>query len=77
MNIDLIHPHALLPPLADGTHLVFKNVGAYNMTQWMQFIQLRPAVVMIMADGKVEKLREPETVDYVRQMEHVPDGLKT
>ena len=77
MNIDLIHPHALLPPLANGTQLVFKNVGAYNMTQWMQFIQLRPAVVMIMADGKVEKLREPETADYVRELERIPDGLKT
>ena len=77
MNIDLIHPAALLPPLPLGTRLVLKHVGAYNMTQWMQFIQLRPAVAMIMADGSIETLREAETVDYVRQLEQVPDRLKT
>ena len=76
MNIDLIHPAALLPPVANGTHLVFKNVGAYNMTQWMQFIRLRPAVVMIMNDGKVEMLRAAETVDYVRELEKVPEAFK-
>lgn len=76
MNIDLIHPAALLPPLATGTHLVLRHVGAYNMTQWMQFIRLRPRVVMVMADRKVETLREPETVDYVRQLERIPESLE-
>jgi diaminopimelate decarboxylase len=76
MNIDLIHPAALLPPMPNGTHLVFKNVGAYNMTQWMQFIQLRPAIVMIMSDGKIETIRSPETVDYIRELERIPDSLK-
>jgi diaminopimelate decarboxylase len=72
----LIHPAALLPPLPLGTHLVFRHVGAYNMTQWMQFIRLRPAVVMVMQDGKVETLRSAETVDYVQELERVPDGLR-
>jgi diaminopimelate decarboxylase len=76
MNIDLIHPAALLPPLALGTHLVFKHVGAYNMTQWMQFIRLRPAVVMIMNDGRIEVLRQAETADYVQELERVPDALR-
>ena len=76
MNIDVIHPAALLPPLALGTHLVFKHVGAYNMTQWMQFIRLRPAVVMIMADGSVEVLRKAETADYVQELESVPEALR-
>lgn len=77
MNIDLIHPAALLPPLPLGSHLVFKHVGAYNMTQWMQFIRLRPAVVMIMADGRIETLRSAETVDYVRELDHVPEALRS
>ncbi len=76
MNIDLVHPAALLPPLSLGTHLVFRHVGAYNMTQWMQFIRLRPAVVMVMQDGSVEILREAETVDYVQELERVPELLR-
>ena len=76
MNIDLVHPAALLPPLPLGTRLVFKHVGAYNMTQWMQFIRLRPAVVMVMQDGKVETLRTAETADYVQELERIPDALK-
>jgi diaminopimelate decarboxylase len=76
MNIDVIHPAALLPPLPVGTHLVFRHVGAYNMTQWMQFIRLRPAVVMVMQDGQVETLRSAETPDYVQELERVPDGLR-
>lgn len=76
MNIDVIHPAALLPPLALGTNLVFKHVGAYNMTQWMQFIRLRPAVVMIMQDGSIEVLRRAETADYVQELESVPETLR-
>jgi diaminopimelate decarboxylase len=76
MNIDLIHPAALLPPVQPGTQLVFKHVGAYNMTQWMQFIRLRPAVIMIMADGTIETIRDPETADYVQQLERIPEPLQ-
>ena len=76
MNIDLIHPAALLPPLPVGTRLVFRHVGAYNMTQWMQFIRLRPAVVMVMQNGAVEVLRQAETADYVQELERLPDSLR-
>jgi diaminopimelate decarboxylase len=54
---------------------VILNVGAYNMTQWMQFITLRPAVVMIMENGKVELIRKPEDLAYVMSPESVPSSL--
>ena len=50
MNIDVIRESANLPLLNMGDHLVIHNVGAYNMTQWMQFITLRPNVVLIDMD---------------------------
>lgn len=47
MNIDTLRVGLPLPPLAPGQRVVIAPVGAYNVTQWMQFSQLRPAVVMV------------------------------
>jgi diaminopimelate decarboxylase len=76
MNIDVIRESASLPLLNKGEHLVIHNVGAYNMTQWMQFISLRPNVVLIDASDKVHVIRVRETVDNMNSMESVPAHLK-
>jgi hypothetical protein len=39
MNIDVMRDSVNLPPLGVGDRLLFRNVGAYNVTQWMQFIR--------------------------------------
>ena len=39
-----------------GDTIVFSNVGAYNLTQSMQFIQTRPAVILL--GPMVQKLLE-------------------
>jgi len=75
MNIDCLQQGASLPPLRAGDLLVVRNVGAYNLAQSMQFIQLRPAVVMV-GDGGIEVIRRPETGQYVRMLEDVPERLK-
>jgi diaminopimelate decarboxylase len=62
MNIDVLRDAVSLPPLSPGDRLCFRNVGAYNMTQWMQFIALRPAVVMIGEGGRVGVVRRAENV---------------
>ncbi|MEJ2006197.1 MAG: diaminopimelate decarboxylase, partial [Cyclobacteriaceae bacterium] len=77
MNIDIIRDSIMLPPLNKGEHVVIRNVGAYNMTQWMQFITLRPAVVLIDPKGNANVIRDHETLDYINQMERVPDYLKS
>ncbi|NDD28814.1 MAG: diaminopimelate decarboxylase [Proteobacteria bacterium] len=74
MNIDCLRQNVPLPPVGAGDLLVVRNVGAYNLAQSMQFIQLRPAVVML-GDGGVELVREAETAAYARQLEHVPVRL--
>jgi len=46
------------------------------MTQWMQFIQMRPNVVMIMEDKTFELIREAETIEYLMTNERIPEKLK-
>lgn len=76
MNIDVIRETVKLPPLNKGDQVVVHRVGAYNMTQWMQFIALRPRIVMIDLEGKPHLVREAETLDYMMQMERMPEHLR-
>ncbi|MFT5434368.1 MAG: diaminopimelate decarboxylase [Myxococcota bacterium] len=75
MNIDVVRPSVQLPPLEAGDSLVIRPVGAYNLTQSMQFIRLRPAAVLIAENGSVHVVREAETVDHVKDAEVLPDYL--
>ncbi len=76
MNIDSLRRGAMLPPLEVGQRVVFGYVGAYNVTQWMQFSQLRPAVVMIAEDGSVELIRRAESIDDIKGPELLPERYK-
>jgi len=75
MNIDVMRSSVMLPPLNIGDSLVFNQVGAYNNTQWMQFIEYRPNVVMIHADGEVSVVRAAEDLQAVTAQEAVPVHL--
>jgi diaminopimelate decarboxylase len=66
-----------LPLLNKGDKLVIHYTGAYNLTQWMQFITLRPNVVMIDQDSKTHIIRESESVASVSGPEKTPDYLNT
>jgi diaminopimelate decarboxylase len=72
MNIDVIRESIKLPYLTPGDNLVLHPVGAYGVTQWMQFIQMRPAVVLINESGKVVKIRRAETIEDVETPEILP-----
>lgn len=76
MNIDVLREAIAFPLLKKGDHFVVKRIGAYNMTQWMQFITLRPNVVLIGTDGKVSIIRKQETMDNITMQEVVPEHLK-
>jgi diaminopimelate decarboxylase len=75
MNIDVVRDKIRLPDLHPGERLVIRPAGAYNMTQWMQFIELRPAIVMIGTNKKVEVVRRAETLDDLTGPEHLPEHL--
>jgi len=77
MNIDVVRQSINLPLLNRGDKVVVHKVGAYNMTQWMQFIQMRPNVVLIDEQGKTHVIREAETLQYMEQPEKVPEHLQT
>jgi diaminopimelate decarboxylase len=76
MNIDVVVESAFLPPMPKGTRIILSPMGAYNVTQWMQFIRYRPAVVMIMEGGTLEQIRRPEVLEDVTGPEFVPEKLK-
>lgn len=75
MNIDCIRESVNLPLLQKGDHVVVHKVGAYNMTQWMQFIQMRPKVVLIDLQGKVHVIKEKEGTDTINSLEQLPSHL--
>ncbi len=76
MNIDVVRENISLPLMNKGDNFVIHHVGAYNMTQWMQFITLRPKVVMIDMGGKPHIIRDDETIERINEMEHVPQHLE-
>ena len=76
MNIDVINDLEYLPPLPRGTRLILSPVGAYNVTQWMQFIRYRPNVVLIDTEGKVHLIREAENIEDIERRERLPEHLR-
>ena len=76
MNIDVVRQSVTLPALNKGDQVVVHKVGAYNMTQWMQFIAMRPAVVMIDMNEKPHVIRNRETLDSIENCEVMPGYLK-
>lgn len=77
MNIDVVRESVNLPLLNKGDHIVIHHVGAYNMTQWMQFITLRPNVVMIDREDNIHLIREKEKLETLNTQERVPGHLGT
>ena len=75
-NIDVVRESVKLPPLNKGDQVVVHRVGAYNMTQWMQFIALRPRIVMIDMNGKPHLVRDSEDLDYLMHLERMPEHLQ-
>lgn len=76
MNIDVVRQSVNLPLLNRGDRVVIHKVGAYNMTQWMQFIHMRPNVILIDEQGQTHIIREAEKLEYVEQPEKVPHHLQ-
>lgn len=76
MNIDVIRQSVLLPPLHAGDTLLVSNVGAYNNTQWLQFIEYRPNVVLIHEDGACSVIRKREDLEVMMAQDRLPDHLQ-
>ncbi len=75
MNIDVIRENAELPLLNKGDQIVIQSVGAYNMTQWMQFITYRPNIVLIDQNKETHLIRKEDTIETFKEKESVPEHL--
>jgi diaminopimelate decarboxylase len=75
MNIDVLRPSLMFPALKHGERFVISRTGAYNNTQWLQFITTRPTVVLIDMNRKVHMIRRAETLDDVSANEEIPEYL--
>ncbi len=76
MNIDVIDENIMLPRLKRNDTMTISPVGAYNVTQWMQFIRYRPAVVLIDTEGRPHLIREGEELKDIDERERLPKHLK-
>jgi diaminopimelate decarboxylase len=76
MNIDVVRENATLPPMKRDDQVVVHRVGAYNITQSMQFISLRPAIVMIDMEGKAHIIKQRENRETIEMNEVLPEYLK-
>lgn len=72
MNIDCVRESVALPDLVAGDSVCIHPVGAYALTQSMQFIHLRPACVMIDTDGQPQLIRRAEVLDDLTGPEVLP-----
>lgn len=75
MNIDVVRDGISFPPLVAGDRVVVGHVGAYNVTQWMQFITARPNVVLVSTRGEHAVIRRAESVQTLLDQEVVPAWL--
>jgi len=76
MNIDVLREQVTLPQMQPGDKLVISPVGAYNVTQSMQFIFHRPRVVLVSDDGTVDVIREREDLAHIERLERIPARLR-
>jgi len=76
MNIDVIRQAVPFPDLHNGEAVVISPMGAYNNTQWMQFIEYRPKIVLITETGKPVLIRQKEELVDVIKPEIIPEHLR-
>ncbi len=77
MNIDIMRQSTMLPPMNVGDSLIFGHVGAYNNTQWMQFIEYRPNIIMVHEDSSVSVVRHAEDLQVMTAQEVIPEHLSS
>ena len=63
MNIDVVRDAVNFPHVNTGDQLVIERVGAYNVTQWMQFITYRPNVILIDNQGETHVIKKKEVME--------------
>lgn len=71
MQIDVLRRDVSLPAVSRGSILVFRNAGAYTISNSMQFIYPRPPVVLVRGKEAHLLRRGERTADLVR-LDEIP-----
>lgn len=77
MNIDVVRHSIQMPPLKAGDTMLISPTGAYNNTQWMQFIEYRPNVVLVHENGAVSVIRKAENLASMTAHDRLPEHLQS
>jgi hypothetical protein len=75
MQTDILRRNVVATQISVGDLLMVSHVGAYCHSQSMQFIETRPATVMLTTQGPVE-IRRRETWKDVFALDHIPEHLR-
>jgi len=75
MQTDVLRRNVAATQIDVGDVLMVSHVGAYCHSQSMQFIETRPATVMLTDNGPVE-IRRRETWEDVFALDRIPDHLR-
>ena len=75
MNTDVLSEQAQLTPLDRGDLLVLHPIGAYHISQSMQFISYRPPVVLLGSNGEQDIIRRQESLESIENLEQLPGRL--
>lgn len=75
MNTDVLRDQIDLPPLKRDDLLVLHPIGAYHISQSMQFISYRPPIILLGENGEEDIIRERETLSFIEALEQLPARL--
>jgi len=68
---DFVTLKQYLPKIQEGDYLILPNAGAYTLSNSTQFLNPRPAAVLVGPDGDVSIVRERETSEDVVRMDRI------
>jgi diaminopimelate decarboxylase len=74
MQIDVLRRDVSLPPVSRGSILLFRNAGAYTVSNSMQFIYPRPPVVVV-SGRETHVLRRGERTEDLVRLDELPAHL--
>ena len=72
MNTDVLRDQIDLPRLKRDDLLTLHPIGAYHISQSMQFISYRPPIILLGENGEEDIIRERETLNSIEALEHLP-----
>ncbi|MBI4577568.1 MAG: diaminopimelate decarboxylase [Planctomycetes bacterium] len=75
LDADVLRDRVRLPPMVPGDRVAFLDAGAYNISQSLQLVRGRPAVVLVDPAGRAHVIREAEDPRRLAERDRLPAHL--